>query len=110
MTSTTHNNNTTKPVRDELNEYAYDAATAGLAYSVTTRTTGLSVKVGGCLYVWRGRCVLDWRIVLCVLDWTADYLPRALFVCHFLGPNKDDDPFTYTYTHTHVDSHTPPHL
>jgi secreted Zn-dependent insulinase-like peptidase len=32
-------------LRDELNEYAYDAATAGLAYSVTTRTTGLSVKV-----------------------------------------------------------------
>jgi len=32
-------------LRDELNEYAYDASTAGLSYSVSTRTTGLSVKV-----------------------------------------------------------------
>ncbi|KAM3567256.1 hypothetical protein VYU27_010595, partial [Nannochloropsis oceanica] len=31
-------------LRDELNEYAYDASTAGLSYSVSTRTTGLSVK------------------------------------------------------------------
>lgn len=32
-------------LRDELNEFAYEAAMAGLSYSVTTRTTGLSVKV-----------------------------------------------------------------
>ncbi|EWM30042.1 insulin-degrading enzyme [Nannochloropsis gaditana] len=34
-------------LRDELNEFAYEAAMAGLSYSVTTRTTGLSVKVSG---------------------------------------------------------------
>ena len=33
-------------LRDELNEFAYDASTAGLSYSVSTRTTGLNVQVG----------------------------------------------------------------
>jgi insulysin len=34
-------------LRDALNEFLYDASVAGLSYSVSSRTTGLNVKVSG---------------------------------------------------------------